>query len=177
MVISNWAILAVLTSVVSDNMMSASHLVCQEEAEISKQVEQDKFRRKLMAIFHQVDPHGSGYIDSTAWRHLMNDVGSRSELCETTGMHAVDLEAYFESISMNAQERALALEDQKKTIERDRTLDYVTFIQTLQEDGGSSADKRLMNLAAQLRHVQNRMLDLHTEIHDSVPPYNAPPSE
>merc|ERR1712228_160508 len=62
MVISNWSILAVLTSVVSDNMISTSQAHEQELQERRASAEWEIKSKRLRSIFHYIDIGRSGTI-------------------------------------------------------------------------------------------------------------------
>mmetsp|Transcript_70238 Transcript_70238/g.196892 ORF Transcript_70238/g.196892 Transcript_70238/m.196892 type:complete len:558 (-) Transcript_70238:26-1699(-) len=70
MVLSNWAILAILTSVVSDNMISTSRMVSEEEARKNRAEEYEKRVDRLQALFREIDSDGSGAISHSEWRGL-----------------------------------------------------------------------------------------------------------
>jgi len=95
MVLSNWAILAILTSVVSDNMIKASRE--NEEEEERKQLEADTQHRKetMLKIFSDIDIDRNGYITEAEWRTLMEDKIKCPEICKATDLEDRDLEELF----------------------------------------------------------------------------------
>merc|ERR1712232_728323 len=62
MVLSNWAILAILTSVVSDNMISSSVMHTMEEEALAKEEARAKRQRRLYTLFKEVDHDGDECI-------------------------------------------------------------------------------------------------------------------
>merc|ERR1719478_168059 len=67
MVISNWAILAILTAVVSDQMMSASNDFQEEESKNKADLEEKQNVERLLEIFEDFDKDKNGLITKSEW--------------------------------------------------------------------------------------------------------------
>merc|ERR1711974_201547 len=91
MVLSNWAILAILTSVVSDNMITASAKTIQEDDDRQRAISNDKAERRLMTLFSEIDKDGSGAISEKEWEELLEDDGLRHELLDASKAELKDL--------------------------------------------------------------------------------------
>lgn len=91
MMLSNWIMLAVLTSVVSDHMMAASrqHDQAVEKEEASKRHASAEGR--LISIFQQIDTDNTGTIDSEELEMLLADANLRAELSAASSLEIADL--------------------------------------------------------------------------------------
>lgn len=101
MVISNWAILAILTAVVSDQMIAASNAYQEEaSAEKSQQDERENHRR-LQEIFEDSDRDKSGSISKSEWVMMLDDAGTMLELSEGTHLGKADLADLFDCLAVD----------------------------------------------------------------------------
>jgi len=99
MVLSNWAILAILTSVVSDNMISASQSAAEED---NKKDKDDEYRRRvgrLNVLFREIDKDASGCISEHEWQELCQDPDMFCELRNATSYNAKDLHDLFKCLA------------------------------------------------------------------------------
>jgi len=160
MVVTNWAVLAVLTSVVSDNMIAASQKANEEdERKLKEDAHTDRVRR-LRTLFSEIDRDGDGVVSTNEWKGIMKDRGLHDELLDATGLDEEDLNDYFECLAQDTSQ----MEQVKAAWERDRgvekQLDYNAFIDTL-KDEGQIADKRsVLHVRAQLRYLESRIFEL-----------------
>merc|ERR1712137_1309291 len=99
MVVSNWMVLATLTAVVSENMISATaeHEKL-ERTEADLQEKKDN-TDKLMNLFHEIDQDGDGMIDEPEFHALMSEARLRQEFCDVTGLEVRDLKDLFSFLS------------------------------------------------------------------------------
>jgi voltage-gated sodium channel len=147
MVISNWAILAILTSVVSDNMISASAQIHEEHKQL--EIERDKQRsdRRLLRVFGLIDINGNGYITEDEWQDLMGNTDLQRELIDASGMDESDLHDLFECM----------VEHQMQKKVKNPRIDYGTFV-TYIDDQHSVADKRtVMQINLRMRNLEQKM--------------------
>lgn len=99
MVLSNWAILAILTSVVSDNMISASQAAMEEDKKKDREDEYCKCVGRLNALFREIDKDQSGCINAAEWNELCGDTGLFQELSAATSHSAKDLHDLFRCLA------------------------------------------------------------------------------
>lgn len=160
MVVTNWAVLAVLTSVVSDNMIAASQKANEEdEMKLKAEAHTDRVRR-LRTLFAEIDRDGDGVISTGEWKLIMKDKGLHDELLDATGLDEEDLNDYFECLAQDTSHVEQARVAWEKTRCDDKELDYNAFIDTL-KDEGQIADKRsVLHVRAQLRYLESRIFDL-----------------
>eukprot|EP00419_Tripos_fusus_P062074 CAMPEP_0172908428 /NCGR_PEP_ID=MMETSP1075-20121228/180676_1 /TAXON_ID=2916 /ORGANISM="Ceratium fusus, Strain PA161109" /LENGTH=98 /DNA_ID=CAMNT_0013766193 /DNA_START=87 /DNA_END=380 /DNA_ORIENTATION=- len=83
-VLTNWALLAILTSVVSDNMLSSSAKADEEHAREMAELTKAKRKERLDEVFHMLDEDGDLMIRRADWKRLMLNDGMRKELCDIT---------------------------------------------------------------------------------------------
>ena len=91
MMLSNWMMLAILTSVVSDNMMSASRVKEEEDRQTQLQEEHERAKRRITKIFRQLDEDQNGLISEGEMLQLLSDQNLQAELCEAACLHPADL--------------------------------------------------------------------------------------
>mmetsp|Transcript_30031 Transcript_30031/g.54811 ORF Transcript_30031/g.54811 Transcript_30031/m.54811 type:complete len:192 (-) Transcript_30031:60-635(-) len=155
MVVSNWAILAVLTAVVSDNMISTSQKANEEEEQKHHERDHEKRIRRLTALFKEIDTDGEGTINSLEWQRMLADRSLNRALCDATGLQEGDLNEYFECLAKDPkqEERNRRSRNLQTT---DWFLDYTTFIEALKDEG--VADKRcILHVMKQLRILESHM--------------------
>merc|ERR1712032_348533 len=161
MVTSNWALLAILTSVVSDNMISSSARSLQEELQIEELEEQQRNRTKLKILFGEIDHDKSGLIDEDEWQVMMDDPRTSSEITGLTGLESDDLFDLFDCLSdANHNKKAGRWQESEK-----RVLDYEELIAAL-KDERKVADKRsMLHLMAHVRSMDTfiRSMDKRTD--------------
>lgn len=157
MVVSNWAILAILTSVVSDNMMSTS-AKANEEDEARQKAEDDAARvRRLNTLFHEIDCDQSGSISSEEWYKVLHDRSLHHELMEATGLGDEDLNDYFECLAQDDSQQALQEARKKSNKLKDKKLEYDTFINSLKDEGVLADKRSILHVMATLRNMEARM--------------------
>merc|ERR1740121_1405734 len=100
MVLSNWAILAILTSVVSDNMISASQRASEEDSLKEKVDEKTRRVAMLKALFGEIDKDGSGCIDEEEWQEVCStEAGLFRELGNVINYGEKELQELFKCLS------------------------------------------------------------------------------
>merc|ERR1712187_75194 len=91
MVIANWAVLAILTSVVSDHMITVSTDESQKEEQLAKKNLEDLSVARLNAVFQSLDADGSGEISLEEWKQLINNPTMAKELCSAASLEIQEL--------------------------------------------------------------------------------------
>jgi len=71
LVISNWAVLAILTAVVSDNMILSTQDHERIEASENLLISQENRRNRLREVFEKLDKDCNGNLSETEFRQLM----------------------------------------------------------------------------------------------------------
>jgi len=167
MVVASWALLAILTSVVSDHMIASSQKQ-EEEDDQKKKLEQDEtMKRRLKQIFEQFDQEGDGIITEQEWRDIMSDPGIICELQEVVGGATKEwLEEVFKDLStpqtssgknklrrssMTSMKRRLS---RGKNGEPPRILRYDAFIDFMQTRDSPANQQGIHKLLARLEHLE-----------------------
>jgi len=96
MVLSNWSMLVVLTSVVSDNMISTSQRAEEEEQQRTAEMERKLSDRRLRFVFQEICMDGSGTMQENELESLLADDGLRWEICDASGLSAEEVRDFFE---------------------------------------------------------------------------------
>merc|ERR1712039_700198 len=99
MVVANWAILAILTAVVSDNMIDSSKKSHEEEEELRKQARLEEHKKRLRELFKEFGD-SDGVLTQEEWDTLLSDSRYVRELCEITNVGPDDLRDTFHCLSV-----------------------------------------------------------------------------
>ena len=76
--------MAILTAVVSENMLGTSARFAEEEKQRNLDISHRKAEEKLLEIFQAWDPSQSGRMSRMRWREMLNDeVGLVLDLLRT----------------------------------------------------------------------------------------------
>jgi len=156
MVVSNWAILAILTSVVSDNMITTSQKANAEDEAKKADLEHHQRIRRLTALFMEIDRDGGGTISTAEWEKMMHDRSLNHELCDATGLHEADLNDYFECLATDPEQ-----EERDKLLtcgkQRDLKLEYSTFMEALKDEGVLADKRSILHVMRQLRILESHV--------------------
>jgi len=144
MVVSNWAILAILTSVVSDNMISASQRGEREEKQKYVVVARELSAKQMLDIFKRMDIDGSGELDEQEFKAMLNDAQLCDELREASGLRQEDLAELFDLISEPNQDGQ-------------RTLAYEDFIKKMLDEGTAAKERSVLRCTMQMREMERRL--------------------
>jgi len=95
MVVSSWAILSILTAVVSENMIKANEQRRNELDEEREYTKVNEVREYLAQLFADADRDKNNYIGPEEFKSMMDDASTSSDLTEKTGLQRKDLEQIF----------------------------------------------------------------------------------
>lgn len=104
MVISNWAVLAILTAVVSENMIASSNRFSEEERERTELKNVESSKQRLLEIFEANDDNKNGSINREEFADMLNDEATFMELSEGSHMRRGDLLDLFDCLSVEEQD-------------------------------------------------------------------------
>jgi voltage-gated sodium channel len=145
MVISNWAVLAILTAVVSENMIATSSRFSEEERQRKSDEDYKKSEERLLEIFQSRDPENIGQISKRTWESLLTDGATRLELSDGSHLTREDMVDLFD---------CLAIDDEDAS---DELVDYRDLIHSLKANT-TMADKRsVLHVMIRLRAMQDQM--------------------
>lgn len=144
MVVSNWMVLAILTAVVSENMISATKDFMEAERQDDLLKNKIENGERLVALFKEIDKDGDGTIDKTEFDSLLSDEGLCNELSEATELERHDLKDLFLFLS---HEDGFG----------NWRIDYEDFIEKLQDENKSVRERSLFRLEKQMRLIEIMM--------------------
>jgi len=144
MVISNWMVLAILTAVVSENMLSATNDFMRAEKREDDQCAKAKSSQRLIALFKEVDKDGDGTIDEPEFHALLADKGLCDEFCDATGLCVRDLKDLFSFLS-------------EEEGDGHWRIDYVHFVHKLQIESKDVCERSVFRLERQMRLIETRI--------------------
>merc|ERR1712216_283245 len=99
MVISNWAILSILTAVVSENMLNTTEKVREEAQEEQDRKDEERSEVKLEELFKRVDHDESGFLTQSEFNALVKQKTTLVELQDATNMEKTDLKDLFKFLA------------------------------------------------------------------------------
>jgi len=169
MILTNWAVLAILTSVVSDNMISSSAKAAEEEKK--ERLELDRAARiaRLSSVFAEMDSDGNRVVTEDEWHGLMQDNVLREDLCDITGLSAKNLQDMFDCVSHQQVE-----DDDDPTgasSQPGRVLAYDAFIDALEEESAVADKRSVRNVILHLHNMEDMMTRMYVgiaQIQDSL---------
>lgn len=137
-IISSWAILSVLTAVVSENMINSTEELMKEEEAEKKQQQLERGRNRMEEIFDNIDHNGDGRINFDEFIRLLENTDLREEVCKLTQMTERDLKAAFAAtvrgkwVSKDKFMQTLEVEDDMITVRT--VLRLETHLEALQDE-------------------------------------------
>jgi len=172
MILSNWAVLAILTSVVSDNMISSSARTAKQDAKERTEKERQARLTRLESIFQEVDKSNNKVIDEEEWRGLMEDKVLREDLCDVTGLNQKSLQEVFDCASTARDPD----ETTPSAHPSSRVLTFQSYMDALEEET-ATADKQsvrsvimhLHGLESMIRHIHAEMADMRHALNLGTP--------
>lgn len=155
MIIANWAILAILTAVVSENMITVAGRFAEAENEKQAEVKLQKSEDRLMEIFEREDVGLK--IGKAKWLKMIEDGPTREELSEGTHLTKDDMVDLF---------ACLEIDDSDVGGRHDGRVDVRDLIHSLKENT-TLADKRsVLHVMIRLRAMQDQLTARHDENHN-----------
>jgi hypothetical protein len=150
MIMTNWSILSILTAVVSENMIKVTEHNEKERAEVERQRREERQYDRLMEIFASLDKDGSGDLDLTEFKRILDDNNSttRDELCDTANMNANDLVKIFDYLS-----REPATGGGNPRVPR------WYFVDGLRHESAPPTERSIMRLEKQIARVENMIAE------------------
>merc|ERR1719193_652349 len=143
MVMTNWVMLATLTSVVTENMASHAASVDEADARKERELSHKLTEQRLFALFREMDTDGDGEIDSDELQVALANKTFRSELEDATNLTTRDLVELFHYISYDHQGRRIFV--------------YDDFLGKLKKESAPANERALFRMEELLRASEHRM--------------------
>eukprot|EP00746_Dinoflagellata_sp_MGD_P114413 gnl/MRDRNA2_/MRDRNA2_50896_c0_seq1.p1 gnl/MRDRNA2_/MRDRNA2_50896_c0~~gnl/MRDRNA2_/MRDRNA2_50896_c0_seq1.p1 ORF type:complete len:202 (-),score=43.48 gnl/MRDRNA2_/MRDRNA2_50896_c0_seq1:87-692(-) len=144
MITTSWAILSILTAVVSENMIAVTEKSREERESIEAKIQERRTIAKLNQIFDGLDEDKSGDVDESEFAKLLKDANRSEELCETAGCGKMDLVDMFD---------ILATPHPDNKDHSGRTVKYKDFIAGLGKESEGVTYRSIMRLESRLRDL------------------------
>ena len=161
MMLSNWMMLAILTSVISDNMMQASRAKDELDRHKEARETQEHAKKRLKTIFHRLDEDSDGSISEEEMLRLLSDPDLLAELCAASGL---DPENLLEMLYCTAY----------RTSSNEKVILYRQFLTMLQDVEEPARERSILKLFEGLRSMEFR---LEKRLNAALPLLNVPPHE
>lgn len=153
MVLSNWAVLAILTSVVSDNMIAASARTIQEDEDAAREAANEATMRRLFTLFGEIDSDRSGEISEVEWKKTLDDEGLQHELLDASGLGLEDLLDLYECFAVEVTTH----EDEGGSGTTRRVLKYRDFVENMKYESQVADKRSVLHIMNRLRTMEGRL--------------------
>lgn len=151
MVLSNWAVLATLTSVVSESMMSHTARDAEEDAAKLKAAEHRVRGERLRDLFQSIASDSDGNVSEQEWCALWRDPVLSEEIVDASTLSPHLLQDMFRCMAHMDSEG-------KRLVRFDSLIEYL-------DDVPAPADNRsVMHMASRLQDVQDQLQRLSAEM-------------
>jgi len=150
-VLSNWSVLAILTSVVSDNMMTASARAAQEDLEVQRQADHALRAERVRGLFRDLDAEGGGTITEQEWRGLLDGRATGEELADATRLSRRALEDTCEYV-----EKPNDISSGRFAGYKGKIIKFEDFVRHIDALAMPADNRSLMHLTAQVRDLQEQ---------------------
>jgi len=161
MVISNWMVLAVLTSVVSDGMVLNTQIHVQEEREAEFISSRARSCRRLKSLFKEVQKKAGGddidsfTISQEQFEAMLSDDSVLSEFRDAAGgVCRIELHELF-ILSCDRDANGC------------RVIDYLDFIDKLLNQDSGVSEKSIIRLESRLRNVERTLEEIKSIVSKS----------
>ncbi|CAE7435655.1 Cacna1s [Symbiodinium natans] len=147
MILSNWAILAIFTAVVSENMITTVEDRRRENDDVENKDKTDRSVVKLTELFNDMDKREQGLIYASEFDRILSDEDQEAELCDAAGISSNDLNDLTKLLSHSPADggEAYILEE-----------DFLTGLKKQNDVANERSmmrlEKKIMALEDKLRH-------------------------
>jgi len=161
MVLSNWAILAILTSVVSDHMIASTQRAEKMDEALETEKKRERSLRMLKAVFNAMDTNSSGYLSQSEFVRALSDKQLCYALCESSGLNKDELVEVFMYCSQPPVARSLDISGVSKhqqvpDEQEQRVLSFDDFITHVSVEGNTATERAVMRLEDTMRGMEER---------------------
>ena len=161
MMLSNWMMLAILTSVISDNMMQASRAKDELDRQKEARETHKAAQKRLKVIFHRLDEDSDGSISEEEMLQLLSDPDLLAELRAASGL---DTEGLLEMLYCTAY----------RTSSNEKVILYRQFLTMLADVEEPARERSILKLFEGLRSMEFR---LEKRLNAALPLLRVPPHE
>lgn len=146
-ILSSWAVLSILTAVVSENMINKTNEIREEFEEEDKKQRLARSQIKLEEIFNRFDKTGDGKMNKEEFDKIVQTPNYAFEMLEAAGLEQRDLEELFDLLSHIPRDSQEA--DPQPTIARDY------FIKSLRDESDAVTERSVMRLVKRMTTLES----------------------
>jgi len=139
-ILANWIMLAILTAVVSDNMISTTQTHIIEDHAKDDVLAKGRSNRRLVNLFQEFDKGGEN-LDEPEFVALMRDPDRCHELCDASGLRPPELLDLYLFLSMDIADGT-------------RTVNYKNFTEQLLNEGNSVSERSIFRLERRVENIE-----------------------
>jgi len=155
-VFSNWAILAILTSVVTDNMVRAAKEHDEEKERQFREIQETETRDKLEGMFDEIDENKNKLLSESEFLSIMEDEQKVAILLQVTKLSKkddlLDLFQVFSTVIPDSTEPVIPRNDFVEGLMEDITKPVTERSVIRLEKRMASMEKRLLTLERHEEH-------------------------
>jgi hypothetical protein len=170
MVLSNWAVLAILTSVVSDHMISTSNRLEEEDRKMEYENNFLSRTRLLNQLFSEIDDDNDGKVTKSEWVAMLQDEDMAARFLDVTNLDPRTLKECFRILAEESEESALGPtrhSNREKHVEP--SLKCQDFVNYLNHDRDPTDRRQILHQRYMVeKFVGERIKELETSIHRAL---------
>jgi len=144
LVISNWAILAILTASVSDHMLFSTQNHDKQEALENAEIAKEHRRERLKNVFMALDKDSNGHLSEPEFQKLMKNKELSQEICSASHLKIKDLRDLF--FFLNYQDT-----------DGEMKVDLKDFIEKLELESNDVSERSVFRMEKQLKLLEKHM--------------------
>lgn len=144
LVVSNWAILAILTAVVSDHMLFSTQNHDKQESLENAEIDKENRRNRMEKVFMTLDKDPNGHLSEAEFQKLMGNKELSQEICSASDLNPKDLKDLF--LFLNYQDTNGELK-----------IDCEDFIEKLGLESNDVCERSVLRVEKQLKSLEKRM--------------------
>lgn len=144
-VVSNWAILAIFTAVVSENMIKTTDDRRAKEEEQMAEFKTDRSVVKLNDIFNRLDTTNDKMITKSELDRLLADEDQSAEFMDAAGLSEKDLKDLFKILSVQKDDLS------------EPVISYADFIDSLKKESKKANERSMMRFEKRIRDLEDHV--------------------
>lgn len=153
MVLASWAILSILTAVVSENMINACESNREEMDEDAAEETMKASRDKLEALFTKIDTDGSGKLTEAEFEMIIKDKDMMEEITGATKLGKRDIEELFSY---------LASPEDPNNDASPLVISSTDFIEGMQTESKPVTERSMMRISKRLDALERQAVALRS---------------
>merc|ERR1719460_819976 len=159
-VIANWSILAILTSVVSEGMIRTSTQIATEEERTKVEQAARQHLEILLGFFESRDPEKTKHINEDTWIKMLEEPHIVTELAACTQLSKTELIDLFECLAVEEDFDGCSLGE--------NVVNYYTLVNNLQHNSLPADKGSICHVMMRMRLMQTQMMTMEKTLSERI---------